>query len=171
MFGRGLVRFISLLIEENSNAQLAMSCVVGMFLGLFPTYSLQWAFCFLLCMLFRFNLFTVIGAGIFSELLRTSLETILDRFGLVVLTGIPALFPLWQWMYHAPIFPYSSFNNTIDLASTVFAIAISPCVWIFFYLILRRYRQELIYYWKTTRLFRTYASYQLLNKQGQDSSF
>lgn len=164
MFGRALVRFISLMIEENSNAQLAMSCVLGMFLGLFPVYSLQWVFCFLLCMVFRFNLFTIIGSAFFFQLVRSTMEGLLDKIGLHILTTVATLYPIWRWMYHAPIFPYSSFNHTIDFASSLMGIGLSPFVWTTCYLILRKYRGDLINYWRTTRPFRTYASYQYLNK-------
>mgnify|MGYP000491086769 CR=1 FL=1 len=164
MLGRAFVRFISLMIEENSNAQISFSVVLGMCLGLFPSYSLQWVFCLCLGMLFRFNIFTVLGSSICFFLLRSTIEAPLHDAGLIILTSLPSLFPLWRWMYHAPIFPYSSFNHTVDAASTLLAIALIPLVWCTCYFVIRHLRDRILYYWRSTKLFRTYASYRYLSK-------
>lgn len=164
MVGRAFVRFISLMIEENSNAQISFSVVLGMCIGLFPTYSLQWVFCLFLCMLFRFNIFTVTLSAFCFFILRSSIESQLHDFGIIVLTSLPSLFPLWRWMYHAPVFPYSSFNHTVDMAGTLLAFTLTPIVWLTCYFLIRHNRDKILYYWRSTKLFRTYASYRYLNK-------
>jgi uncharacterized protein (TIGR03546 family) len=88
-----------------------------------------------------------------------------DPIGTAVLTKIPALFRFWAWMFHAPILPYTNFNNSLVMGSLVgCALAAYPMYWfmgraIQFFNKRLRYRiygSSVMRSWRASRLNRLY---------------
>ena len=111
------------LILETTPKQLAWGFALGMLIGLVPkgnliAVSLMTLFCAL-----RINaasgtaaIFLFSGAGMF-------LDPFSDRVGNYLLT-LPAMQSFWTSLYNMNLVPWTAFNNTVVLGSTLIGLAL-----------------------------------------------
>ena len=157
---RAIFAFLDFFVsEEATSKQLALSAVLGMFLGFIPVLTLQWCFLFAAALLLRFNLATVFFSALFFSAVALIVDPIFTKVGLHFLTHIKALLPIWAWMHHALIIPYTRFNNTYVFGSTLLCIISAiPFFFIMHFLVIHC-REGIYHFWKTTRLSRHYAHF------------
>ena len=160
---RPIFAFLEFLFEEVETYQLALSVVLGIFLGLVPFLTLQWWFSFGFVLFFRLNLATTLFSFFTFSILGLAIEPYLNNLGNFFLTGIPRLIPIWAWMYHVPIIPYTGFNNTYVFGSTLIALVLAVPIFFLMFYFIKRYRSNLFHLWKETKLSRYYAYYKRFN--------
>lgn len=116
-----LIKYIqSLLSTLNADVspnEIAAGVAMGAVMGLVPKSNLIALSLWALIMIFRIN-FSMATA---SVVIFTGVSQISDRwtepFGYWLLTGVPALKPLWTWLYNLPIVPFTNFNHSVVLGN------------------------------------------------------
>ncbi|MBI4402756.1 MAG: TIGR03546 family protein [Deltaproteobacteria bacterium] len=165
---RPLFHFFELIRKESSPFQLAAGVIMGIYLGLIPMLSLQWVF-FLICVIiFRINVgMTLISFPIFWAL-SDPLTTFFDHVGFHMLTHYSMFRWLMAGLYHAPLIPFTRFNNSIVLGATLTALAVSVPIFTVLYLVFKKQGSNI--FWAVvstnfsrtlyaTRVFRIYDQY------------
>ena len=108
---------------KDSPRQMAAGFAIGALAGLIPKSSLLAHAALLALSVFEVNM----GAGLLGACLFTAASPLFvpltHRLGLLLLTGVPALRPLWTFLYNLPIVPWTAFNNTVVLGSFVLGAA------------------------------------------------
>lgn len=166
---RYLFDFVKLLHSETSTRQLSWGFVMGLFLGFTPITTLHWVIYWVLLLVLRINIgAALLGFATFSAI-AFFLDPIFHTTGLTLLTKVPSLTPLWVSLYHAPIIPYTRFNNTVVLGSFVLALLCLLPLYILSGLLIRKYRDTVVHRIKNshfakavmaTKAYRLYAKYQ-----------
>ncbi len=117
-----ILRLLRAMHSEADPRQISLGFALGMVPGLTPVVSLHNLLVLLVVLLFRVH----IGAAIFSwgvfKIIAYPLDPLFHQIGLLVLTRIGFLQPLWVALYNAPLLPYTSFNNTIVMGSLIFSL-------------------------------------------------
>ncbi|HEY9515169.1 MAG TPA: TIGR03546 family protein [Gemmatimonadaceae bacterium] len=119
MFGilKLLQSIVKALHSEGTPGQVAAGIALGAALGLTPIMNLH-----NLVILAAIALLNVsFGGGMLGWALFVPvgfiLDPVFDRIGRTLLLDTPALTPLWTWLFNAPGWPYTNFNNTVVLGS------------------------------------------------------
>jgi uncharacterized protein (TIGR03546 family) len=125
MFGLSTLKSImGILQSEDSPWQVAGGVMLGCFFGFLPVNTPQSTLLFLLIMFFNVNN----GAALVSAALFAAVAALLDplahRIGYALLVGNDALTPLWTALSNLPLVPFTRFNNTVVLGSTVLALVL-----------------------------------------------
>ena len=68
------------------------------------------------------------------------LDPVFDRVGRELLLDTPSLTPLWTSLYNAPVWPYTSFNNSVVLGSVVGWLVLAIPIYFVSKLAVERYR-------------------------------
>ena len=127
MFGilKLLQSIVKALHSEGTPGQVAAGIALGAALGLTPIMNLH-----NLVILAAIALLNVsFGGGMLGWALFVPvgfiLDPVFDRIGRTLLLDTPALTPLWTWLFNAPGWPYTNFNNTVVLGSVVGWLALA----------------------------------------------
>lgn len=123
MFGLELIgKILKVLRSNESPNQIAAGFILGMILGFTPFFSLINALIIFTVIIINVN----ISAAILAYLVFTGVvylaDPLLHDLGYWLLVNVAFLKPLWTFFYHAPIIPYSSYNNTVYLGSLIIGI-------------------------------------------------
>ncbi|MBN2202063.1 TIGR03546 family protein [bacterium] len=122
IFLKLLSKLVSMLRSGDSAWGIAWGFSLGAVLGLTPFLGLHTAVVVLLVCVLRVN----VSAALFAWLLFGAVAWVLDpvfhSLGYFVLTGIPALEPLWTNLYNAPVAPLTRFNNTVMMGSWIVSL-------------------------------------------------
>src|SRR5688572_8724858 len=117
---RQIFNFIKLLHSETAPGQLCAGFVLGMFMGFTPIMTLHWVAYVLVLVMLRINIgAALLGFGMF-KVLAFALDPLFHSTGLELLR-MESLKPLWVWMFHAPVIPFTRFNNSVVLGSFIVA--------------------------------------------------
>ena len=145
--------------DETSSRQLALSAVVGMYFGFIPVVTLQWWILAVCVLVLRFNLAMTVASSLCFATLSLVLEPIFTSIGYYFLTHFRTLVPLWAWMHHAKVIPFTRFNNTYVFGSALVCIVLSTPVFYIMSFIILHCREGFYHFWKTTKLSRHYAHF------------
>jgi len=150
-------RVVKVLRSADSPAQVGWGFALGTIPGLTPVWTLHNALVLLLICILKVNITAaLLGWGVYS-LFAWLLDPLFDALGYLVLVKVPALQPLWTWLYNVPIAPLTRFNNTVVMGSLLVAlIALVPNYALFKWFV-QRFRQswgEKIGSWKVTQALR-----------------
>lgn len=156
---RIIYRLLDILIFDSTDTGIAFGCILGFHLGLIPVLTIQWMLAFFCLVLFRVNFLSVLCVGLFSFGLSEVLEPVFHRMGLKILTGFPGLYSLWGWMHHMPIVPFTGFNNTVVLGSTLTVYILSLPLFLICLKSLVHIRSGVSHLWYTTKMSRSYSHY------------
>lgn len=156
---RIIYKFLDILVFDATDTGIALGCIVGFHLGMIPVFTLQWALAFLCLVLFRINFLSVLSFGILSFGLGQALESGFHYLGLKILTGYPDLYSLWGWMHHAPIVPFTGFNNTVVLGATLTAYILTLPLYLACKKGMPALRRFVSQMWYTTKMSRSYSHY------------
>ncbi len=163
-----ILKLINILNKDASPRQIAGGMALGAIAGLTPTASLHNVVVLVLVLMLKVNVTSAVFAwGLFS-LFAYALDPLFNQVGYSLLTGVPALTPLWTALYNTPIVPWTRFNNTLVLGSLVCALA---AFWPLYFLLawaVAKYREKVLVWvnklkivqvLKASKLFALYRSY------------
>jgi uncharacterized protein (TIGR03546 family) len=115
--------FFRTLRGSESPRQLAWGVALGMCVGLIPNDSLFVAVLAVLTLSTKTNLFVASVSAILFSWAGFAGDDALHRLGVRILT-VPAWQGYFAWASQAPILPWTRFNNTVVMGSTVLSIAV-----------------------------------------------
>lgn len=115
-------KFIKILRQGQTPAQIAGGFALGSILGLSPNFTLQGLFLWLIIFLLDVNLSAAFLSFTLFSLLAYLLDPLFHRLGYFFLVEIDSLNGLWTSLYNAPIAPLTRFNNTVVMGSFVGAL-------------------------------------------------
>lgn len=119
--------FIKILRSNESASQIAAGFAMGMFMGITPFWSLLNFLLMIIVIILNVNIAAVLLAyAIFSTFVYL-FDPLLHGLGFWLLANIEFLKPFWTFLYHAPIFPFTDYNNSVYLGSmTIFLAMVWP---------------------------------------------
>lgn len=124
-----LFRLIDLTREERGAGQIALGVVLGLWLGLNDATTLHWWAALVAAFVLRTNpALTALFALLFSAL-APLLDSGFDALGTTALLHTPSLNRLWSGLYHAPVFAYTRFNNTVVMGALLVSTVLSPVLY------------------------------------------
>lgn len=148
-----LQSLVKALNSEGTPGQVAAGIALGAVFGLTPLMNVHNLVLFGLAVILNVSFPGVmLGWAAFLPL-GFALDPLFDAVGRLLLVGLPALLPLWTWMYNTPVLALTNFNNTVVLGSfVVWLLAFVP---LFFLLrvLVTRYREAVYARLQRTRLF------------------
>jgi uncharacterized protein (TIGR03546 family) len=117
-----ITNFIKILREGQTPRQIAGGFALGSILGLSPHMTLQNLVVWLVLLVLDVNLSAATVAITTFALIAYIFDPLFHLLGYTILVNIPALQPLWMWLYNAPLAPLTKFNNTVVMGSFFGAI-------------------------------------------------
>ncbi|MBC7186904.1 MAG: TIGR03546 family protein [Calditrichaeota bacterium] len=115
-------KVIKVLRSADSPTQVGWGFALGAIPGLTPFWTLHNFVVILLICILNVNITAaLLGWALFS-LFAWLLDPPFDAIGYQLLTNVPALQPVWTWLYNVPIAPLTRFNNTVVMGSLVVAL-------------------------------------------------
>lgn len=163
--------FLNLLQSANHPVQISLGFLFGMYLGFLPTLNLLWMILFFLLCILRINIFSALVSFLIFNLSSSILTPVFDFLGTYLLLK-PSLQDIWTWSYHAPIIPFTHFYHTLVMGSFVFALILSPIVYLLIIFFVKHYLPTLANKFKETpawngwmgsRPYQLYAEYRRQN--------
>jgi uncharacterized protein (TIGR03546 family) len=154
IFLKLLGKFVGILRSGVEPGEIAWGFALGAVLGLTPFLGLHTAVVILLICVLRVNVAAAMFAWLLFGAAAWLLDPVFHSIGFFVLTGIPALQPLWTKLYNTPIAPLTRFNNTVLMGSLIVSLLLlAPNVLLFRAFVIR-YRETLnekVRKWKVVR--------------------
>lgn len=114
--------FIRIFREGQSPEQVAWGFALGMIVGLSPMFNLQGLLIWLLILILDVNIAAAFLAFTFFSIIAFIFDPLFHLLGYEILTQLHFLDPAYTYLYNAPIFPLTKFNNTVVMGSLVSAI-------------------------------------------------
>jgi len=145
--------FLKLLNSDTGTTSLAAGLTCGFILGLTPVFSLQTLLVFICLFLFRIQIGAAFLAAFFFKLIAFALDPAFQVVGQSVLE-LESLRPLYTALYNMPIIPYTRFNNTVVMGAGVFAIALSPVVFVISRIFIVQYRAQVVARFQSTKVWK-----------------
>lgn len=135
-------KILKVLRSNQTPAQIAGGFVLGMLMGITPFWSLVNLLLLLVVIIINVNLSAVILAYMVFSAVVYLADPMFHSFGYWLLVDAGFLKPLWISMYHAPLLPYTRFNNTVYLGSFIVGLLLSIPVYIGVKSFVINYRQK-----------------------------
>lgn len=158
-FHRLIFPFLDTLLRGNKDLNILMGIVLGTFLGMFPFATLQWLFSILAFMFLRANLLAFLTTFTFCYVVGMAGDPLWNSIGFRLLTNRPDLYPMWGWMHHAPIIPFTDFTNTVVLGVSLAALILGPTLAVVYFVSKAKIRHGISKLWYQTKISRFYAHY------------
>jgi uncharacterized protein (TIGR03546 family) len=146
-------KIIRILNAEATPKQIAGGVMLGMIIGLTPTFSLHNIVVVFLILVIKVNLTAAILAMFAFDLIAYGLDPLSDWIGYGILTST-ALRPLWIDAYNAAIIPFTRFNNTIVMGSFVISLILLYPIFSLAKYGVERYRSDLASTFQRWRIVR-----------------
>ena len=146
-------KIIRILNAEATPKQIAGGVMLGMIIGLTPTFSLHNIVVVFLILVIKVNLTAAILAMFAFDLIAYGLDPLSDWIGYGILTST-ALRPLWIDAYNAAIIPFTRFNNTIVMGSFVISLILLYPIFRLTSYGVERYRSDLASTFQRWRIVR-----------------
>ena len=150
-----LKEFFSLLRILNSETEpksIALGICCGFVLGMTPSFSLQSVLIFVFIVFFRVQIGAAFIATFFFSLISFLLDPIFNFMGSLVLE-LERLKDLYTAMYNMPLIPYTRFNNSLVMGSTVFSFFLFPFLFFFSKKLIQKYRATVVERFQETRFW------------------
>lgn len=128
------------LAAEDSPRQLAAGFALGAFAGLVPKSSIVSTLALVLIAATQVNPAAGYGAAALFSLLSPLLDPLTHRLGALLLVDASPLVPLWTRLYNLPVVPWTGFNNTVTLGSTLVGLALLGPLYLLMTRVFARYR-------------------------------
>jgi len=123
-------KILKILRSNESPKQIAGGFVLGMILGMAPFWSLFNLFIVFIIIIINVNISAVLLAYLVFSMVVYLFDPLIHSLGYWLLVDVSALKPLWTYLYHTPVVPYTSFNNTVYLGSLVVSLVLFfPVFW------------------------------------------
>lgn len=160
-------KILKILRSNQSPAQIAGGFMLGMILGMAPFWSLLNFFIVFIIIIINVNISAAILAFAAFSAVVYLFDPLIHDLGYWLLADVEALKPLWTILYHAPIVPYTSFNNTVYLGSFVISlILLFPVFWGVkrFVINYREKYEARVQNWKWVKWIKASKAYELYEK-------
>jgi len=155
---RTLFFFLRLLERENSPLQITWGICFGFLLAMLPTLTLQFFVILTLFIISRAHFPSAILSFLITLPLSFGLQVFFHHIGAALLTIYPSIFSILEWLYNAPIVPYTRFNHSVVLGASLTAFGIVPLLfWICHRMIQRKY-DSIVEWLLDTRISRTWLN-------------
>lgn len=163
-----ILKLINILNKDASPRQIAGGMALGAIAGLTPTASLHNLVVLVLVLMLKVNVTSAIFSWGLFALFAYALDPLFNKVGYHLLTGVPALTPLWTALYNTPVVPWTRFNNTLVLGSLVCSLL---AFWPLYFLLawaVAKYREKVLVWvnklkivqaLKASKIFMLYQSY------------
>lgn len=123
------LQFISKLIKVLRSGEspplIAGGFSMGFLVGLTPFWTLQNMFILAIAILTKVNLAAVFFAIFLFSFVAYLFDPLFHDFGFYVLAQIESIRPLWTAIYNWMIAPFTRFNNTVVMGSTLTALVLA----------------------------------------------
>ena len=116
-----IAKIFRILNAEATPEQIAGGVMLGMIIGLTPTFSLHNIVVVFLILVIKVNLTAAILSMFAFDLIGFGVDPLSDWLGYAILTST-ALRPLWIEAYNAVVIPFTRFNNTLVMGSLVISL-------------------------------------------------
>src|SRR5690606_7857395 len=107
---------------------MAWGMTLGFAIGLLPITCLQWFIFAFGLLILRANLLGATIGTILGNILFFLFQSGLTSFGHSLLATRPSLYPIWEYMYEAPIIPFTRFNHSLVLGTSLITLLLMPLV-------------------------------------------
>ena len=135
-----LQSIIKTLHSEGTPGQVAAGTALGAALGLTPLMNPHNLVILALIIVLNVSFGgAMLGWALFVPV-GFLLDPVFDRVGRELLLDTPSLTPLWTSLYNAPVWPYTSFNNSVVLGSVVGWLVLAIPIYFVSKLAVERYR-------------------------------
>lgn len=159
-FLQGLVKALN---SEGTPGQVAAGMAFGACLGLTPLLSLHNLLIVGVVLFFRVSVpGATLGWLIFTPV-GFALDPAFDAIGARLITGTPALEPLWVWMYNTPVVALARPTNTIVVGSVISWVLASIPIFFGARWGVARYRATIYERYKDARIFKAMRASKLYN--------
>mgnify|MGYP000969758275 CR=1 FL=1 len=155
-----ILNLVRMLHSENGTQQIAWGMTLGVFLGFSPFFSLQTFLIMLVLLLFRVQIGAAFLSAFFFKFVAFLIDPAANYLGKMTLES-ESLRSLWTTLYNIPIIPYTRFNNSIVMGSFVFALLISPLMYLCFTFLIKKYRAHIVTYLETTKAWKAFKATKL----------
>jgi uncharacterized protein (TIGR03546 family) len=146
-------KIIRILNAEATPKQIAGGVMLGMIIGVTPTFSLHNIVVVFLILVIKVNLTAAILSMFAFDLIAYGLDPFSDWIGYGILTST-ALRPVWIEAYNAAIIPFTRFNNTIVMGSFVISLILLYPIFRLTKYGVERYRSDLASTFQRWRIVR-----------------
>ena len=155
-----LAKLLRVLNSETEPGQLSLGLCFAMIAGLTPLLSVHNLFVLLLVFILRVNVSAfLLGLALFTGMAYL-VDPLFHLLGLAVLT-VPSLEGLWTTLYQSVWWRLEHFNNSIVMGSLVFSVAIFVPVLLLSNLLIRRYRQHVLFWVQKTKIMQMFKASKL----------
>ena len=165
-------KFVKVLREGGTPAQLAGGFSLGFFIGLTPGWPLHILLVTLLLLLLNLNLsMAAVGAAI-AVALSWLLDPVIESMGGWLLQDVAALQSLWTTLYNNSLLMLTRFNNTVIMGSFALGLLLLPVLFVLVRMLVKNYREVFLANldkWRLTRLIKNswiYRWYQRASEAG-----
>lgn len=151
-----LKEFFSLLRilgSETESRQIAAGFAFGFVLGMTPFLSLQSFLIFFLVFVFRVQIGAFFLSSFFFSFFAFLLDPLFHLVGNLLLEW-KTLWPFYTFLYNTPLFPYTGFNNSLVMGSSVISILLLPFVYFVSYKMVEKYRIIFMERFKNSKLWK-----------------
>lgn len=164
-----IFKFFDFLRKENAPWQVALAIVVGMFMGFTPSFNLQTVTYIVILLIFRIHIGFTLISFVFFHTLSVFADPLFHQLGLTLLTETPNMQKLWAGLYHAPIVPFTEFNNSLVLGGVAVSSALALPMFFLSKFCVIAYGDSIAHalinttpwrMWAGTTIYRTYVRYQ-----------
>ncbi|MFP4014227.1 MAG: TIGR03546 family protein [Chitinispirillaceae bacterium] len=116
-----LARLIAVLRSAATPAQIGGGVLVGMAIGLVPSFTMK-VLLFILLILLNVNIAIALVSMLLFGLAAYLLDPLFHSVGYAVLVQAEFLRPLWSALYNIPFVPLTGYNNTVVMGSMVVSL-------------------------------------------------
>lgn len=140
-----LVRNVLLaLTGQTKPTELAGAVALGMMIAIIPKGNLIAQSLILLAFLLGINTALALAVAALFLLATPLTDRLADPIGYALLVKAEALRPAWTWLYNRPLLPWTAFNNTVVLGSTVLALLLYMPVYLAAKKLIEAYRERVV---------------------------
>ena len=123
-------KFIKVLKAGESPPLIACGLTMGFMIGITPFWSLQNVLLFAIAILTKVNLAAVFFAFFVFGFIAYLFDPLFHDIGYWILVSIESLKDLWATLYNTPIVPFTRFNNTVVMGSTLVVLLLAFPVYV-----------------------------------------
>ena len=160
-------KILKILRSNESPNQIAGGFILGMIMGMAPFWSLFGVFLVFILIIFNLNIASALLAYAVFSMVVFLTDPLIHQLGYWLLAEVQWLKPLWTYLYHAPLVPYTSFNNTVYLGSIVVSLLLAVPVFIAVKKFVVNYREkyeERVKNWKWIKWIKASKVYELYER-------
>ena len=145
---------VKALNSEGTPGQVAAGMAMGACLGLTPLLSLHNLAIVAAILFFRISVpGAMLGWLVFTPI-GFLLDPLFDTLGLWLLTDVPALTPLWIFLYNTPVLALGNPTNSVVLGSVVGWVLGAFPIFLVMRMAVSRYRETIYEKYRDARVFR-----------------